>query len=152
MDDVVNDGNTLYSTLQDSVVAKLLETSKHSFYRKMYKRIIESGGFQSSMESAIKNVRESGLAFIGDQPILENLNSRQPCDTMIVKYVLEMQNYAFGLQLRSEWTNHLSVHLLHVSYRLYVPICFYICEMFIRMKHSASQQLKGFKAALPSNF
>lgn len=82
----------------------------------MLQKIVESGGFQTSVESAIKSVRDVELAFIGDQPILEYINDKQPCDTMLIKHALEMQGYAFGLQLRSEWTNYLSVHLLHVSF------------------------------------
>ena len=115
LEDVVNDGSILYSTLEGGAVAKLLEKSNNPFYRKMYKKIADSGGFQSSIETAVKSVRDVDLAFIGDQPILEYINSKQPCDTMILKHVLQMQGYAFGLQLRSEWTNLLSVHILLVS-------------------------------------
>ena len=111
----MNDGSILYSTLEGGAVAKLLEKSNNPFYRKMYKKIADSGGFQNSIETAVKSVRDVDLAFIGDQPILEYINSKQPCDTMILKHVLQMQGYAFGLQMRSEWTNLLSVHILLVS-------------------------------------
>jgi len=120
LEDVVNDGNILYSTLKGGAVSKLLEKSNSPFHRKMHKKMIDSGGFHSSIESAVKSVREDDLAFIGDQPILEFVNSQQPCDTMIVKHVLQMQSYAFGLQLRSEWTNHLSVHMLYLKETGYI--------------------------------
>lgn len=120
MEDVVNDGGMLYSALKDGAAAKLLEKSTLPLHRKMRQSVFDNGGYQLSAKSALKSVRESDLAFIADQPVLEYVNNRQPCDTMLVKHVLEMSSYAFGLQLRSEWTNHLSVHLLHVGSQFFI--------------------------------
>ena len=111
----MNGRDIKYGTLRGGQTAKLLQTSKYHLHRKMHKRITTTGGFELSTKSAIDKVRTGELAFIGDQPLLDYAHTRQPCDTSIIKHVLEMQSYAFGLQLSSEWTNSISVHLLHVS-------------------------------------
>ena len=123
LEDVVNDGRLLFSALKGGAVSTLLEKSSSPFHRKMYKKIMSSGGFHDSIDTAVKSVRDVDLAFIGDQPILEYVDSKQPCDTMILKHVLQMQSYAFGLPMRSEWTNCLSVHMLLVS-AIYYYTCF----------------------------
>ena len=115
LEDTINDGKYIYGTLRDGRTRKLLETSQQPLHRKMYKHMVSMGTLVVSLENALERVKEEDYAFIGDQPLLEYVNAKQPCDTKIVKHVLDMGSYAFGLQLNSEWTNHFSVHLLKVS-------------------------------------
>ncbi|XP_065066326.1 glutamate receptor 3-like isoform X2 [Rhopilema esculentum] len=120
LEDTINDGKYIYGTLRDGQTRKLLETSQQPLHRKMYKHMVSIGTLVVSLEKALERVKEEDYAFIGDQPLLEYFNAKQPCNTKIVKHVLGMGSYAFGLQLNSEWTNHFSVHLLKLRESGYI--------------------------------
>ena len=71
--------------------------------------------FATGADSAVKRARKGGFAYITEEPILEYYNSRSPCDTMLVKHLLEAKSYGFALPKNSELTTNLSVNILDVS-------------------------------------
>jgi hypothetical protein len=71
--------------------------------------------FVNSTKYGVKLSRKGNFAYLTDQPSLDFYNQRKPCNTMLVKDLLDAKSYAFGLQRNSEWTNELSVTLLQVS-------------------------------------
>jgi hypothetical protein len=71
--------------------------------------------FATSAKKGVEKARKGGFAYITEEPILEYYNSISPCNTMLVKQLLEAKSYGFALTKNSELTNKLSVNILKVS-------------------------------------
>ena len=70
--------------------------------------------FATSAKKGVEKARKGGFAYITEEPILEYYNSISPCNTMLVKQLLEAKSYGFALTKNSELTNKLSVNILKV--------------------------------------
>ncbi len=57
---------------------------------------------------------QGGYAYLTDGPVLKYKHQRKPCNTFLLKNLLMAKGYGLGLQLRSEWTQLISVRILKV--------------------------------------
>ena len=59
-------------------------------------------------------VRKGGFAYLTDEPYLDYYNKKSPCNTMMLKNLLEAKSYGIGLERNSDLTNQFSVEILKV--------------------------------------
>ena len=71
--------------------------------------------FASGASEGVKRARKGKFAYLTETPILEYYNSQEPCNTMLVKNLLEAKSYGFALPKNSELTTSLSVNILKVK-------------------------------------
>ena len=81
----------------------------------MYNTMKRENTFVNSTKDGVAKVREGGFAYLTDEPYLEYYNQKSPCNTMMLKNLLEAKSYGIGLQRRSELTNLFSVAILKVN-------------------------------------
>ena len=72
--------------------------------------------FAAGAAVGVERARKGGFAYITEDPILEYYNSRNPCNTMLVKHLLETKSYGFALPKNSELTTNFSINILNVSW------------------------------------
>lgn len=72
--------------------------------------------FVNSTKDGVARVRQGGFAYLTDEPYLDYYNMKDPCDTMMLKNLLEAKSYGIGLQRYSDLTNQFSVAILEVSF------------------------------------
>ena len=82
----------------------------------MFSTMERKNSFAKNTKSAVARVRKGGYAYLTDDPILNYANKRKPCNTMLLRNLLQSQSYGLGLQQNSEWTNPISVKILNVSF------------------------------------
>lgn len=70
--------------------------------------------FVNSTKEGVARVRQGGFAYLTDEPYLDYYNQKSPCNTMMLKNLLEAKSYGIGLQRRSDLTNPFSVAILKV--------------------------------------
>lgn len=81
----------------------------------MFGRMKTLNTFVPSTKVGVNISRQGNFAYLTDQPSLDYYNQRKPCNTMLVKNLLDAKSYAIGLQRNSEWTNKISVTILEVN-------------------------------------
>ena len=90
----------------------LKQNSNDTVYKKMVAHMTRFNTFAASASVGVEKSRKGGFAYITEDPILEYYNSRSPCNTMLVKHLLEAKSYGFALPKNSELTTNLSVNIL----------------------------------------
>ena len=80
----------------------------------MYNTMKKSNTFVNSTKDGVAKVREGGFAYLTDEPYLDYYDKKSPCNTMMLKNLLEAKSYGIGLQRNSDLTNHFSVEILKV--------------------------------------
>ena len=103
-----------YGVLKDGQLFTFLRDSKSPTHRKMFSHITEVETTVNGSKAGVARARRGGYAYLTEIPILEYWSSRRPCNTMLVKNLLEVKSYGFGLPKNSENTNVLSVNILKV--------------------------------------
>ena len=115
LEDLVSSPDIKYGVLEGGQVNSFLEKSKAIIHRKMNSHIKEKQTNVNSSKIGVQKARMGGYAYLSEMPILDYYNKRKPCDTMLVKNLLEVKSYGFGLPKNSKHTNRLSVGILEVS-------------------------------------
>ena len=92
----------------------LKQNSNDTVYKKMVAHMTRFNTFAASASVGVEKARNAGFAYITEDPILEYYNSRSPCNTMLVKGLLEAKSYGFALPKNSELTTNLSVNILNL--------------------------------------
>merc|ERR1712048_121607 len=73
--------------------------------------------FETSTREALEKVRTGAKAYLSEDPILYYAHQRRPCNTHVIRNLLEAKSYGLILQRQSEWTNPISVEILNLRER-----------------------------------
>ena len=81
-------------------------------YNKMYQTMKQN--FVNSTKEGVARVRKEPFAYLTDEPYLDYYDKKSPCNTMMLKNLLEAKSYGIGLQRNSDLTNQFSIEILKV--------------------------------------
>ncbi|CAB3985655.1 glutamate receptor 2-like isoform X1 [Paramuricea clavata] len=112
LEDLSKQSKIKYGVLKGGQIHNFLRRSNDTVYKKMVTDMTRFNSFANGASKGVKKARKGGFAYITEEPILEYYNSRSPCNTMLVKQLLEAKSYGFALAKNSELTNKLSVNIL----------------------------------------
>ncbi|XP_068679093.1 glutamate receptor 4-like [Montipora foliosa] len=112
LEDLANQNKINYGVLNGGSLSTFFKSSDVEIYQKMYNTMKRENTFVNSTKDGVAKVREGGFAYLTDEPYLEYYNQKSPCNTMMIKNLLEAKSYGIGLQRRSELTNPFSVAIL----------------------------------------
>eukprot|EP00795_Rhopilema_esculentum_P009215 gene9215-16892_t len=112
LEDLAKQDDIAYGVLDGGQTQSFFKNSKIPLYRKMFGQMQTKQSFATSTSSAIKDVRRGGYAYLTEHPMLSYHNQQSPCDTVLLRNLLEAKSYGLGLRIDSEWTNPLSVQIL----------------------------------------
>ncbi len=115
LEDLAKQDEIEYGVLDGGQTQSFFKNSKIPLYRKMFGQMESKQTFAKSTSSAILAVRHGRYAYLTEHPMLSYHNQQKPCDTVLLKNLLEAKSYGLGLRIDSEWTNPLSVQILKVS-------------------------------------
>ena len=118
LEDLAKQDSIVYGVLDGGQTQSFFKNSKLPLYRKMYGQMQTRNSFSTSTAEAITKVRHGGYAYLTEHPMLSYYNQQKPCNTVLLKNLLEAKSYGLGLRIDSEWTNPLSVHILKVGFLL----------------------------------
>ena len=119
LEDLAKQDDIAYGVLDGGQTQSFFKNSKIPLYRKMFGQMQTKQSFATSTSSAIKDVRRGGYAYLTEHPILSYHNQQNPCDTVLLRNLLEAKSYGLGLRIDSEWTNPLSVQILMARIRVF---------------------------------
>ena len=112
LEDLAKQDEIAYGVLEGGQTQSFFKKSKIPLYRKMFGQMQTRRSFSTSTTEAIMKVREGGYAYLTEHPMLSYHNQQRPCNTVLLKNLLEAKSYGLGLRIDSEWTNPLSVEIL----------------------------------------
>ena len=114
LDDLANQNEIEYGVLKGGSLATFFEKSEVSIYSKMYQTMKRENNFVNSTKEGVARVRKGRFAYLTDEPYLDYYDKKSPCNTMMLKNLLEAKSYGIGLQRNSDLTNQFSVAILKV--------------------------------------
>lgn len=98
---------------------KFFKESEDPLYLKMFLHMREHQTFMNATSEGVRKARNEDYAYITEQPYLEYYNQQKPCNTRLLKNLLQAKSYGIGLQQNSPYTNRISVAILAVSEKLF---------------------------------
>ena len=105
-----------YGVYKDGSLHDFFKNSYISPYKEMFFNMrTYEGAFVSSTRVGVDKVRQGNFAYLTDEPYLNYYNQKKPCNTRLVKGLLETKGYGIGIQRNSDLTNSLSVAILKVG-------------------------------------
>ncbi|XP_032238520.2 glutamate receptor 3 isoform X2 [Nematostella vectensis] len=114
LEDLVAQDVFKYGVQQGGSLFSFFEKSKVRIYKKMFGKMSTLNTFVKGTDEGVNRSRTTPFAYLTDQPSLDYYNQRKPCNTMLVKNLLDAKSYALGLQRNSEWTDGISVAILQL--------------------------------------
>ena len=114
LEDLANQKEIKYGVLSGGSLSTFFKNSEVETYKKMYNTMKKSNTFVNSTKDGVAKVREGGFAYLTDEPYLDYYNKKSPCNTMMLKNLLEAKSYGIGLERNSDLTNQFSVEILKV--------------------------------------
>ena len=84
----------------------------------MYNTMKKGNTFVNSTKDGVAKVQEGGFAYLTDEPYLDYYNMKEPCNTTMLKNLLEAKSYGIALQRNSELTDQISVAILKVTRKI----------------------------------
>lgn len=115
-------------------------------YQKMYRTMYRENTFVNSTKEGVARVRQGGFAYLTDEPYLDYYNQKSPCNTMMVKNLLEAKSYGIGLQRRSDLTNPFSVAILKVKVNYVARKLYRIMQIFF-IENAATHRNGDFQTS-----
>lgn len=100
--------------MYEGSVMKFFETSEDSLYRKMFSHMREYKTFVDDTKAGVDKARTEKYAYITEYPYLEYYNQQKPCNTKLLKNLIQTKSYGIGLQRNSPYTNRITVAILKV--------------------------------------
>ena len=117
--DIVNDPNMYYGTLQVSTIMRAFKTTNHSLYRQIWQRMqsFSPHVFTNSNSEGIERVRSSNgrYAFIVPSDIGEYVAAQAPCDVTTVGSFLNERHFALAVPKDSVFLAKLNTALLYLE-------------------------------------
>eukprot|EP00795_Rhopilema_esculentum_P008539 gene8539-14539_t len=102
--------------LNDSAIAKVIESSKNSLYKEVWEKATKVNAFETSHSNAVQRVRDGEKqAFIAEEPFLNYHKGRKKCILVTINNVLQPMSFAFGLPLSSKYTHAMSLGILRLQ-------------------------------------
>ena len=112
---LANQDDIKYGVKDGGSVYKFFEKSEDSLYRKMFSHMREYKTFVKDTKTGVARARTDQYAYITEYPYLEYYNQQKPCNTRLLKNLIQTKSYGIGLQRNSPYTNRITVAILKVS-------------------------------------
>lgn len=129
---LANQNDIKYGVMEGGSVMKFFESSEDSLYRKMFSHMREYKTFVQSTKAGVEKARTEKYAYITEYPYLKYYNQQKPCNTKLLKNLIQTKSYGIGLQRNSPYTNRITVAILKVSIMVFVINLYgtYFMQMF----------------------
>ena len=111
---LANQDKIKYGVLKGGSVRTFFENSEDSLYRKMYSHMREYQTFVEGTAAGVERARTEQYAYITEYPYLDYYNQQKPCNTRLLKNLIQTKSYGIGLQRNSPYTNKITVAILKV--------------------------------------
>ncbi|XP_068747188.1 glutamate receptor 2-like isoform X2 [Montipora capricornis] len=117
---LANQNDLKYGVMKDGSVMKFFETSEDSLYRKMFSHMREYKTFVLNTKAGVDKARTEKYAYITEYPYLEYYNQQKPCNTKLLKNLIQTKSYGIGLQRNSPYTNRITVAILKLREKNFI--------------------------------
>lgn len=114
LEGLANQDKIRYGVMEGGSVQKFFETSEDSLYRKMFSHMREYKTDVNGTRAGVEKARREDYAYITEYPYLEYYNQQKPCNTKLLKNLIQTKSYGIGLQRNSPYTNRITVAILKV--------------------------------------
>ena len=114
LEDLVKLDEIEYGILEKGQTYNFFKNSNIGLYKHMFNFMKMRNAFATSTSEGIARVRKGGYAYLSEDPIVFYKHQRKPCNTDVIKNLLEAKSYGIVLQKQSEWTNPMSVVILRL--------------------------------------
>ena len=111
---LANQDEIKYGVMEDGSVMKFFESSENSLYSKMFSHMRLSKTFVPNTKAGVEKARTEKYAYITEYPYLEYYNQQKPCNTKLLKNLIQTKSFGIGLQRNSPYTNRITVAILKV--------------------------------------
>ena len=118
LEDLANQNKIKYGVLNDGSLSDFFKKSEVETYQKMYNTMRKGNTFVNSTKDGVAKVQEGGFAYLTDEPYLDYYNMKEPCNTTMLKNLLEAKSYGIALQRNSDLTDQISVAILKVTRKI----------------------------------
>ena len=100
LEDLINQSEIKFGTLNAGVIKHAFRTSNNSVYKIMWRKMLrfKNGALTRTNQEGIYKVRHEKYAFILPNTIGEYLSMRPPCDLITLDPFLVTRGYALGVQ------------------------------------------------------
>ena len=112
LEDLANQDEIKYGTVQSTQPSQFFERSNLPLYQKMWSHIQSSNTLLESSTVGFQKVQEGDFAFIWDSPVLEYTINQQPCNTFILNDLFSPIGYGLAFPLNSPYTDVISEEIL----------------------------------------
>ncbi|KAK2574075.1 Glutamate receptor 2 [Acropora cervicornis] len=117
---LANQNDIKYGVMKGGSVMKFFETSDDSLYRKMFSHMREYKTFVEGTKAGVDKARTEKYAYITEYPYLEYYNQQKPCNTKLLKNLIQTKSYGIGLQRNSPYTNRITVAILKLREKNFI--------------------------------
>ncbi|XP_029201413.2 glutamate receptor 2-like isoform X1 [Acropora millepora] len=117
---LANQNDIKYGVMKGGSVMKFFETSDDSLYRKMFSHMREYKTFVEGTKAGVDKARTEKYAYITEYPYLEYYNQQKPCNTKLLKNLIQTKSYGIGLQRNSPFTNRITVAILKLREKNFI--------------------------------
>ncbi|EDO41291.1 predicted protein, partial [Nematostella vectensis] len=114
LEDLVSQSTVKYGVQEGGSLFTFFSESKVDIYATMFQQMKSQETFVNGTQYGVLKARTQPFAYLTDQPSLDYYNMRKPCNTMLVKNLLDAKSYALAMRRNSEWTNLISVAILEL--------------------------------------
>ncbi|VDL13937.1 unnamed protein product [Hymenolepis diminuta] len=106
-------------TLDSGATKDFFTHAKDNLYRTIFKRMEKDPSvYVPTLEAGFERVRTKSYTFVAESKMIEYINHRQPCDTMMVGSVFGSKAYAVGLPSNKPEMRIFKEHVTDVILRL----------------------------------
>jgi len=117
---LANQDDIKYGVKDGGSVYKFFEKSEDSLYRKMFSHMREYKTFVKDTKTGVERARTDQYAYITEYPYLEYYNQQKPCNTRLLKNLIQTKSYGIGLQRNSPYTNRITVAILKLREKNFI--------------------------------
>ncbi|CAB4001092.1 glutamate receptor 2-like [Paramuricea clavata] len=112
LEDLVNQNEIKYGTVQSSQPSQFFEQSNIPLYQKMWSHMQSADTLVESSSVAFEKVQKGDYAFVWDSAILDYAINQKPCNTFILNDLFSPLGYGIGLPLNSPYKDVISEEIL----------------------------------------
>ncbi|KAJ7387558.1 hypothetical protein OS493_000889 [Desmophyllum pertusum] len=117
---LANQDKIKYGVFKGGSVRTFFENSEDSLYRKMYSHMREYQTFVEGTAAGVERARTEQYAYITEYPYLDYYNQQKPCNTRLLKNLIQTKSYGIGLQRNSPYTNKITVAILKLREKNFI--------------------------------
>ena len=116
LDDLAQQTDTVYGTVKDTSVSDFFKTSPLDLHQRMYWYMSHTpGALVDTAEEGYDRVRsrtKGNYVFIWDEPILDYVASREPCNSQVVGRAFVPQGYGFAMPMGMPYESNFTLAIL----------------------------------------